>query len=64
MSEEEKKAYFELIDCSKVEDIYNYLPNKKSTDFKKVMFYIINKLLDSYKEYMAFGEDEVDEIRM
>lgn len=62
MSEEEKKAYFELIDCSKVEDIYNYLPNKKSTDFKKVMFYIINKLLDSYKEYMAFGEDEVDEI--
>ena len=61
MSEEEKRAYYELIDSSNTRDIYNYLPNKKSVNFKKIMFYIIYNLLESYKEYMAFG-DNVDDV--
>ena len=62
MSEEEKKAYFALIDSVSVEEVYNYLPNKKSSEFKKILFYLIYSLLNSYKEYMAFGEEDASEI--
>ena len=62
MIEEVKKAYFELIDSVDVEEVYYHLPNKKSSDFKKIMYYLIYSLVESYKEYMAFGEEDASEI--
>lgn len=62
MTEEVKKAYFELIDSVDVEEVYYHLPNKKSSDFKKIMYYLIYSLAESYKEYMAFGEEDASEI--
>ena len=62
MIEEVKKAYFELIDSVGVEEVYYHLPNKKSSDFKKIMYYLIYSLVESYKEYMAFGEEDASEI--